>query len=110
MTAKISSKGLNIEWDLDDKEATRRYFLNFPHDKVPLRVKIDAPKTKDPGQIVLLWHKVTALVERSMSLSESKGWRRKLRLYVKLVGRWEREGSQNEVFPALDVVMTISLS
>ena len=94
MTAKVASKGLKIEWDLDDKEAARRYFLNFPHDKVPLRVNIHAPNCgrKDPGQILLLRQKVTALTDRLMAVSEYQERPRNFSLRVNFVGEWERKG------------------
>lgn len=101
MTAQTCSKGLNVERDLDDTEASQRYFLNFPHNKARLKVEILAPNRKDQGQIALLWQKVSGLIDRMLALPKSKSSQERPGVDIVLVGRWGSKEEPKQSVPQL---------
>lgn len=63
MVIRLESRAVEIEWTLRNRADAERHFQNFPHSKTTMKVHISCPDQTDPGQLVLLWQKLNALVD-----------------------------------------------
>ena len=93
ITAHIYSRGLSATCDFENTAEVRRHLQNFPHQRTALDIEISAPGRKDPGQIVLLWQKVNALVDILIALPSPFCYPH---AQVRLEGRWVRRGEARE--------------
>ncbi|OQE08011.1 hypothetical protein PENVUL_c011G07828 [Penicillium vulpinum] len=63
MIIQLKSRTVDVQWTLKNREDAEMHFQNFPNSKTTLKVHIYSPDPTDPGQLVLIWQKVNALVD-----------------------------------------------
>lgn len=90
---KMHSPILDAQWVLQQRDGLRRRkrFWKLSYNRSFVGIDIFAPNTQDPGQIILLWKRVSGLVEM---LNKARYDRKsiKIRLHPFHGNNWHRDG------------------
>lgn len=85
MKVRLESSAIKIDLVFRNKTETEHYFQTFPHRRTKTIVYIAPPAQDDPGQVVLMWQKTTALVDLLVTTTSIE------RVHMYPVGSWEAE-------------------
>lgn len=93
MVVHISSKKVSVFRQLKDANTAEQFICKFPFDKVyqpRLDVNIPASSGSDPGQIIVLWKKINALIPIIKKIHCTPF------VHIELSGKWRLRGKPRE--------------
>ncbi|KAJ5773046.1 hypothetical protein N7457_007942 [Penicillium paradoxum] len=83
MKVRLQSRTVNVDLIFKNNEEAKTHFQTFPHHRTNMVVYLAPPSSMDPGQVVLMWQKTTALVDLLIPTTSTQQVR------VCTVGSWE---------------------
>lgn len=122
MSVRIESKAVKVDLLFQNTAEAERHFEYFPHHRTKTVVCIARPDQADPGQVVLMWLKATALVELLIAAPSIQQvtvlpvgswesneppvhWRRERNAFFEMGGLQETIKSQYKYHPDHDIAM-----